>query len=75
MRRVLLAVAVAVVAGGSGMAPDAATISGACKERDSYDAQWRFNGRSFEECKADNQRRDGDNVFDQRGLVWWDSRA
>jgi hypothetical protein len=77
MRRVLtsLSVVAVVAAAGALCAPDAAAISGACKQRDSYSGPWRFNNLGFDECKAENQRRDGDNVFDERGLVWWDSRS
>jgi hypothetical protein len=74
MRRTVLVLLV-MVAAGERSGSDVAAISGSCKERDSYSSPWRGNGRSFEDCKAYNQRRDGDNVFDERGLVWWDSRS
>jgi hypothetical protein len=47
---------------------------GCCKERPSLASAWRPNGMSFRECENLN-RKDGDNVFDQRGLVWWDVRC
>jgi hypothetical protein len=50
-------------------------ISGGCKERDSYNGAWRKNGMTFEQCKTYNERKDGDDVFAERGLVWWDVRA
>ena len=50
-------------------------VSGCCKERSSYKAKWYQNGRNFGQCKALNQNKDGDNVFDRRGLVWWDSQC
>lgn len=74
MRRAVLVLFVLVVAGGL-FGNDVAAISGSCKERSSYGSPWRGNGRSFEDCKAYNQQRDGDNVFDARGLVWWDSQS
>ena len=71
MKRMLLLFFALVAAGLSGR--DASAISGSCKERASYSSAWRANGRSFEDCKAYNQQRDGDNVFYETGLVWWDS--
>jgi hypothetical protein len=50
-------------------------VSGCCKERNSYDAGWRPNGMNFKQCETHNQSRDGDNVFRQRGLVWWDAQC
>jgi hypothetical protein len=50
-------------------------VSGACKERASYNGAWGRNGMTLEQCKAYNQRKDGDDVFAERGLVWWDVRA
>ncbi len=49
--------------------------SGCCKERDSLDSPWkRQRGVGLSECKRSNES-DGDNVFDQSGLVWWDVRC
>lgn len=50
-------------------------VSGCCKERNSYNAEWRQNGLSFKSCESLNQNKDGDNVYDQRGFVWWDARC
>ncbi len=50
-------------------------VSGCCKERNSYDAGWRPNGMNFKQCETRNQSCDGDNVFRQRGLVWWDAQC
>jgi hypothetical protein len=47
-------------------------VDGCCKDRDSLTGSWRKKlGMSFKECESLN-RKDGDNVLDQRGLVWWD---
>ena len=73
MKRMPLVLFAFVAVGLSGR--DAGAISGSCKERASYSSAWRANGRSFEDCKAYNQQRDGDNVFYETGLVWWDSRT
>jgi hypothetical protein len=50
-------------------------ISGACKERDYYNQAWRRNDMAFDQCKTYNERRDGDDVFAERGTVWWDVRG
>lgn len=47
--------------------------SGCCKERASVNHPWRATTKSLGECKADNQARDGDNVFKRSGLIWWDA--
>ncbi len=48
-------------------------VSGCCKERDKD--RWYPNGLNFRDCETLNQRRDGDNVFDQSGFVWWDTQC
>jgi len=55
--------------------PVATAMAGTCKEREASTAAWQPNKQTFEQCKARNQQRDGDNVFDQQGLVWWDVRG
>jgi hypothetical protein len=72
MRRMgwaLLAV-LALTSGGR-----ATAMAGRCKERNSSKDAWQQNDLKFEQCKERNQQRDGDNVFDQQGLVWWDTKA
>jgi hypothetical protein len=49
--------------------------SGCCKRRDSLRAPWSRTNESFEACKRANDQTDRDNIFDERGLVWWDSRC
>ncbi len=49
-------------------------VSGCCKYRTSYKASWERNGKNFKACKSLN-KKDKDNVYDQRGLVWWDSEC
>ena len=49
-------------------------VSGCCKERSSYKARWYKNGKNFKACKSLNQK-DKDKVFDQLGLVWWDTQC
>jgi len=54
----------------------ASAMAGSCKERASSAAEFGPPNRlTFEQCKARNQERDGDNVFDKAGLVWWDVRG
>ena len=49
---------------------------GCCKERDALSSRaWRPNGLSFENCRRLNDKRDGDNVYQPAGFVWWDARC
>jgi hypothetical protein len=50
-------------------------VSGCCKQRASYGAPWYPNRKNFRDCENLNRNSDGDNVFDQRGLVWWDANC
>ena len=50
-------------------------VSGCCKERASIKAGWIRNQLDFVNCRSMNQNQDGDNVFDQRGRVWWDTQC
>ncbi len=49
--------------------------SGCCKRRDSLTMPWYRVQLSFDQCKQINDQTDRDNVFDERGLVWWASRC
>ena len=53
----------------------ASAMDGSCKDRTSNTAPWQPNRLTFEQCKARNQQQDGDNVFDEQGLIWWDVRG
>ena len=46
-------------------------ISGCCKQRESFQKNWYRNGVDFETCR-DFNKRDGDDVFNESGLFWWD---
>ena len=50
-------------------------VSGCCKVRNSFKENWRPNGMSFSACKKENQKKDGDNITEQRGRVWWDTQC
>ena len=50
-------------------------LSGCCKERSSLREEWNPNGNSFRDCKNLNRQKDKDDVFERRGLVWWDVRC
>lgn len=47
-------------------------VDGCCKERSSTTGRWSKNGKNYEACNGDNKLRDGDDLFQPRGLVWWD---
>jgi len=53
----------------------AQSVKGCCKELNSFRDRWRSNNWSFKECASENRQRDGDNVFDRKGFVWWDKRC
>ena len=56
--------------------PRADAQAGCCKERDSLSSRaWRPNGLSFENCRRANDKRDGDNVGQPSGFIWWDGRC
>jgi len=49
---------------------------GCCKERDSLSSRtWRQNGLSLENCTRLNEKKDGDNVLQPAGFVWWDGQC
>jgi hypothetical protein len=50
-------------------------VDGCCKQRNSYSENWRRSRLNYPQCRQLNQQRDGDNIFDQSGLVWWDVRC
>lgn len=49
-------------------------VSGCCKERSSYNVKWFKNKMPFAKCKKQN-RKDGDDVFEKSGLIWWDMKC
>ena len=56
--------------------PAFAQGQGCCKERDSLSSRaWRPNGLSLENCRRLNDKRDGDNVSQPTGFIWWDGRC
>jgi hypothetical protein len=46
--------------------------SGCCKQRRSTSGQWYNTGLSFNQCDNLNRQKDGDNIYDPVGRVWWD---
>jgi hypothetical protein len=50
---------------------EAAAMAGQCLQRNTPSDVWSPNNLPFEQCRDLNQARDGDNVFDPQGLVWW----
>jgi hypothetical protein len=50
--------------------------AGCCKVRDALSSRnWQKNGLNFQNCKQLNDKRDGDNVVQPTGLVWWDGQC
>jgi hypothetical protein len=46
---------------------------GCCKQRATIKHPWRNNGMNFPQCQDLNQRLDnGDNIYIENGIVWWD---
>lgn len=48
---------------------------GCCKERRNLGARWKRNGMSLRDCTRLNQAKDGDNLEQASGFVWWDQRC
>jgi hypothetical protein len=76
MRKVLAVLGFLLLAATLYLAPPclAALLaqSGCCKTRNAYNERWSQVSWNFERCQQENQRGDGDDVFQPRGLVWWD---
>lgn len=71
-----LIVAAAALAVPPCRVPAFAQGQGCCKERDALSSRaWRPNGLSFDNCRRLNDKRDGDNVNQPAGFVWWDARC
>ena len=50
--------------------------SGCCKQRDWLAAAWRETDLGFRECESLNDNRDNlDNIFQEKGYVWWDQNC
>lgn len=50
--------------------------SGCCMERNSTrNNNWYENGLSFGKCRDLNRRKDGDNLYERRGLIYWDQNC
>lgn len=80
MRKVMALVLFLVFAAGAYAVlphggPVLAQARGCCKERDTFSVPWRKNGLSLESCEQLNQKRDRDNIREERGFVWWDDRC
>lgn len=80
MRTLMALVVLLVIAVGANLVlwhdtPVLAQARGCCKERDTFTSPWRKNGLSLESCTQLNQKRDRDDVKEQRGFVWWDDRC
>jgi hypothetical protein len=47
-------------------------VTGCCKGRESYWTSWYETKMNFKVCEDWNLKVDGDDVFNESGLVWWD---
>lgn len=49
---------------------------GCCMERNSKSSSnWYENGLSFKKCRSLNQERDGDDLYQRRGFIYWDENC
>ena len=47
---------------------------GCCKAWDPYGRDWQvLYGYDYDTCTVENSRRDGDDVNQQSGEIWWDT--
>ncbi len=50
--------------------------SGCCMERDDLNNNnWYENGMNLRRCRDLNRRRDGDDLYDRAGYVYWDGNC
>lgn len=60
----------------SGVPALAQPQGGCCKVRDALSSRdWRKNGLNLQDCTQLNNKRDGDKVSLEAGLVWWDGEC
>jgi hypothetical protein len=45
---------------------------GCCKQRSSTRERWYRNELNFWNCNELNRHLDGDDVYEEKGRVWWD---
>ena len=38
-------------------------------------SNWYENGLSFKKCRSLNQERDGDDLYQRRGFIYWDENC
>lgn len=49
---------------------------GCCMERDSQSSHnWYENGLSFRKCREENQKRDGDDLYQRTGSIYWEQNC
>jgi hypothetical protein len=49
---------------------------GCCMERKSLSSNsWHRNSLSFRKCRDENRRRDGDNLYERRGYIYWNGNC
>lgn len=80
MRKALLLTGLLLVVIALSMLPPCSNLlyaqSGCCKTRNALNAPWRKAlDLTFAACRQLNEKRDGDDVFAESGLVWWDRQC
>jgi hypothetical protein len=48
---------------------------GCCKIRQSRSGSWYRINAGFDECRNLNQNKDGDDLYQPLGRVWWDQHC
>jgi hypothetical protein len=49
---------------------------GCCMERSSRNSKiWRPNGLSFRRCRDSNRKRDGDDLYERKGYIYWEENC
>ena len=50
--------------------------SGCCMERKSLSSSsWFENSLSFRKCRDENHKRDGDNLYEKSGFIYWNGNC
>lgn len=75
MKKALLLAGLVLVVLALSMLPPSplSAQSGCCKTRGAPSGPWKKAlDLTFEKCRQLNEQRDGDDLFAESGLVWWD---
>ena len=80
MRRALVLAGLLLVIVAASMLPPCirplSAQSGCCKTRTALNLPWRkAMDLTFAACRRLNEQQDADDMFVERGLVWWDRQC